>query len=79
MWKKKLFPYQELKVGDVLYWYESKSKSVAWRTRVVNIERFSYDNKDAVKRRLKKKFDEFDDEQSYYVNAPSQVLSRFQG
>lgn len=72
MWEYKLFPYEELKVGDVLYWYESKRKSVVWKTSVVNIDRFSYDNKDAAKRRLKKRFGEFDDEQSYYVDAPSQ-------
>lgn len=71
MWKYQLFPYKELKKGDLLYFYESQTKSIVWKTKVIDAYRFPYNKKDAVKNRLKKKFGEFDDKQSYFVTRPS--------
>ena len=34
LWQSRLWPYYELREGDELYWYESPSKAIVWRTRV---------------------------------------------
>jgi hypothetical protein len=34
LWIKKLWPYDELEPGDDLYWYESPSRTIVWKTRV---------------------------------------------
>jgi hypothetical protein len=41
LWTKKLWPYNELEPGDTLYWYESPSKCIVWKSRVVGVLRFS--------------------------------------
>jgi len=71
MWRLKLWPYQELVVGDILYWYESPDKCIVWKTRVSDVDRFQYGNKDAAGRRLKERFSDFDREQPYYLEAPT--------
>lgn len=70
MWERKLWPYEELVVSDILYWYESPSKSIVWKTRVVDIDRFRYDEKNFAGSRLKGRFGDFDRAQPYYVEAP---------
>lgn len=72
MWKKPHWPIDELNTGAVLYWYESQSKTIVWKTKVVEVDRFSYDNKDEAKRKLNMRFGEFDDKQTYFAKAPSQ-------
>lgn len=67
MWKKKQRPYEELTKGDVLYWYESPSKRILWKTRVTFVERFQYNAKDEVAQRL-----EIDESEPYFVDAPEQ-------
>lgn len=71
MWQLKLWPYQELVVGDILYWYESPNKCIVWKTRVSDVDRFQYNDKDAAGRRLKERFGDFDRKQPYYVEAPT--------
>lgn len=71
MWKKKLWPYEELNKGDTLYWYESGSKKIVWKTTVLDVDRFSFNGKEEARQILKKRFGEFDDTQPYYVSAPS--------
>ncbi|MBM4463312.1 MAG: hypothetical protein FJ012_08260 [Chloroflexi bacterium] len=71
MWQSKLWPFEELLVGDILYWYESPNKYVVWKTRVEDVDRFQYENKDAAGRQLKERFGDFDRDQPYYVGAPT--------
>ncbi|MCZ7384178.1 MAG: HNH endonuclease [Candidatus Methanoperedens sp.] len=72
LWSKQYWPLNELNVGAVLYWYESGTKSIVWKTIVEDVDRFSYGSKDEAKHKLKSRFGEFDDKQSYYIKAPSE-------
>jgi hypothetical protein len=71
MWRLKLWPYEELVVGDILYWYESPNKCIVWKTRISGVDRFQYENKEAAGHRLKEIFGDFDRDQPYYVEAPT--------
>jgi hypothetical protein len=42
LWRPRLWPYNELRPGDELWWYESPTKRLRWRTRVINVEAFPY-------------------------------------
>lgn len=70
LWSIKLWPYQEIVVGDVLYWYESPSKCIVWKSRVIDLDRFPYNNKQNVRDRLGSRFGNFDPNQSYLLEAP---------
>jgi hypothetical protein len=70
MWKSKLWPYEELIKGDLLYWYESPSKSLVWKTRVKDIERFKYEDKILAGKKMEKRFGVFNRQQAYFANAP---------
>lgn len=72
LWRVKLWPYRELVVGDLLYWYESPTKRIVWKSRVTDLDRFPYDGKDSVRNRLVSRFGDFDPAQPYFVNAPEQ-------
>ena len=72
MWQRRLWPYEELVASDQLYWYESPNKRIVWKTRVSNVDRFPYSNKDMAKRRLKERFGAFDESQPYFIEAPHQ-------
>jgi hypothetical protein len=54
LWKSRLWPYEQLMVGDVLYWYETKSQALVWKSTVVKIERFAYEKKSEVIEKLQK-------------------------
>jgi hypothetical protein len=45
MWERRNFPYNELVVGDILYWLETKTQKIVWKTKVVFIDRYRYTNK----------------------------------
>lgn len=72
MWKSRLWPFEALKVGDILYWYETPKKRIAWKTEVVEIDKFPYKNKKAASNHLNATLDSFDGGESYFVNAPEQ-------
>lgn len=48
MWSKQLFPYKELLIGDILYWYDSTQSAIIWKTKVTNIVRFPYSSKQEI-------------------------------
>ncbi len=56
LWRKQNWPYSELKEGDFLLWYDSKIKSVLWKTKVVDVDRFEYKNIGEVITRIKEHF-----------------------
>ncbi len=48
MWAKQLFPYKELLIGDILYWYDSTKNAIVWKTKVTEIVRFPYQSKQEI-------------------------------
>lgn len=48
MWTKQLFPYKELLIGDILYWYDSTKSAIVWKTKVTEIVRFPYNSKQEI-------------------------------
>jgi 5-methylcytosine-specific restriction protein A len=70
MWKWRLWPYQELVKGDVLYWYETQSTNIVWKTRIAELDRFSYQNKRQAEKRIRNMAD-FDMRQPYFQKAPA--------
>lgn len=70
LWRSKLVPYDELSIGDTLYWYETVNGEIVWKTRVVDVDRFPYETKEDAATRLEARFDNFSRDQAYYLNAP---------
>jgi len=68
LWMKKLWPYNELEVGDTLYWYEAPSKCIVWKSRVVDVLCFSYQGKKEVEQKLS--LTPVQVAQSYFVDGP---------
>lgn len=69
MWNRRFWPYRGLKVGDVLYWYETKSKRIVWKSCVTKIDKFPYASKEMVAFRLKNSFSLFDYKDEHFVSA----------
>jgi hypothetical protein len=71
LWQMRLWPFHEIRAGDELYWYETPSKAIVWRTRIHQVESFSYSS-------LQKALDVMDDRfgvdidrsQEYLVGKP---------
>lgn len=42
VWTKQFWPYRELQAGDDLYWYETPTTTIVWKTRVEKVEAFPY-------------------------------------
>lgn len=66
MWKVRLRAYKTLTVGDILYWYDSKTRALVWKTRVEDVDRFEYQNKTAAGDRMERRFGSFDRSESYF-------------
>jgi hypothetical protein len=67
LWGKRLWPYSELEAGDILYWYWSAAKTLVWRSRTVDVDRFPYEGKDSLRSKLEHRFGPFDPAQEYFV------------
>lgn len=52
LWARREWPYQELAVGDLLYWYDKPSKCIVWMSRVTDVRGFPYGSKRALRREL---------------------------
>lgn len=71
LWRYRLWPYEELREGDDLYWYETPSKRIVWRTRVAQVDAFPYESLDAVVDHIDDAFGiETDTEQPYLQGKP---------
>jgi len=68
MWAKKLWSYNELEPGHTLYWYESPSRCIVWRSKVMEVIRFPYKRKDEVEKKLQ--LTNVQAAQPYFVDAP---------
>jgi len=71
MWSRKLWPYDALKEGDLIYFFERPTRKIVLKSRVVGVERFYFDNKPSVLSRINEKFGETqeDEDATGYVNA----------
>src|SRR6266496_3789612 len=71
MWLKRLWPYKELDTGDELLWYETPTRRLVWRSRVVAVERFTYSSKLDARDKLVSCFGALDEHQPYFRDAPT--------
>lgn len=69
MWKPRLWPYNELQVGDTLFWYDSKLQEIVWRTTVTKVDRFDYENKEVARQRLIDEFEADPIDDPYFLKA----------
>jgi len=80
MWHNKNFPYYELLIGDILYWFDTRAQKLVWKTKVVSIDRFPYANKQEIFNRypnsLGSKYHESRPESGYFVGYKVKVLEK---
>ena len=67
LWGSRYWPYQLLEVGDILYWYHSKAKTIVWRTRTAEVDRLPYNDKERLAQALESRFGPFDHQQPYFA------------
>ncbi len=67
LWGKRFWPYKELEVGDLLYWYWSTTKTLVWSSRTIDVDRFPYQDKSSLRSKLEQRFGAFDPSQEYFV------------
>lgn len=72
MWQRRLWPYKELDEGDTLYWYDTKEQAIVWRSRVAQVERFEYANKNEVRKKFQVSFGLDDLNDPYFDKAKDQ-------
>lgn len=70
MWSTKRWPYGELLRGDLVYWYESSSGRILWKTYVERLERFRYQTKEGAAGRIEQKLGPVDRNERYYRGRP---------
>jgi hypothetical protein len=69
MWKPRRWPYNELEVGDTLFWYDSQLKKLVWKTRVTEVARFEYGNKGEARERLLQEYGDDPIDDPYFAQA----------
>jgi len=69
LWSKQFWPYKEIEVGDILYWYETPNKRIVWKTCIVKVEGFPYQSKEHLRELLMTKFGYYDEGTPYVMNA----------
>jgi hypothetical protein len=52
LWQRRLWPYLEVQEGDALFWYDATEKAIVWQSRVGQIERLKFANKNEVRKRF---------------------------
>jgi len=80
MWSNQQFPYKELLIGDILYWYDSTHKAIIWKTKVIHIARFPYNEK----KEIISKFKDFSNdnyfqtavEKGFFISYKVQVIEK---
>lgn len=73
LWSKKLWPYKELQLGETLWWYESPSARLRWKTNVTDVEAFPYARlEEAILRLEETSGGSIDREQAYLAGKPNQ-------
>ena len=69
LWGRRCWPYKALEIGDVLYWYYTPAKTIVWRSRTTDVDRFEYRDKESVAMTLMARFGSFDRQDPYFLDA----------
>jgi hypothetical protein len=69
LWQIRLWPCRELVAGDTLYFYESTSQRLVWKTKVADVLRFTYSDKTTAAQQLTAWSDDFNPAEDYFKNA----------
>jgi hypothetical protein len=69
MWRRRLWPFDEVAAGDLLYWYDATLRAIAWKTRISDVERFEYPDKSHVRQQLAERFGRDPANDSYFMDA----------
>ncbi len=82
LWKNKQFPYNELLPGDTLFWYDTSSKKLVWKTQVIKVDRFPYSNKQEIKDRhpitIGEKYFEEGPSKGHFIGYKVKVLEKIE-
>jgi hypothetical protein len=68
MWQKRMWPYNEVEAGHTLFWYDSKSQQIVWRSAVRELYKFEYETKQDLRDRLIERFGEDPATDPYYAD-----------
>jgi hypothetical protein len=72
MWQRRLWPYKELDEGATLYWYDTKEQAIVWKSKVIQVERLEYANKDEIAKRFDAAFGVQNLNEPYFDKAKDQ-------
>ncbi len=72
LWSRKYWPYHEIVAGDTVYWYETPSKRIVWKAKLIAADRIYYRSKDEVRDWLVTRLGPIDERQDYFIHAPEQ-------
>lgn len=45
VWGRKLPPYEKLKIGDVIYWYDRQSNKINYKCKIVKLKKFNFETR----------------------------------
>jgi hypothetical protein len=69
MWKRQHWPYIEPQAGSTLFWYDRAIGCIVWKCRIIQIERFEYENKEVAREYILQRFDRDVITDHYFINA----------
>lgn len=72
MWQHQLWPYNDLEEGVTLYWYDNAEQAIVWQSRVAQVMRSPYANKNEVRKSLEMFFGVPDLKDPYFDKANDQ-------
>jgi len=52
IWKNKLFPYKDLKIGDIIYWYDRQTNKINYKVKVIKLHKFEYKTRQELKNNI---------------------------
>jgi len=70
LWQNRQWPYKELLFSDTIYWFDTDSRRIVWKSNVSKIVKFTYPNKGFIGDRLAAEFGEADTKHPYFRQAP---------
>lgn len=80
MWERKNFPYNELLIGDTLYWFDTNAQRLIWKTKVVLVDRYPYNDKkqifDRYKNSLGRQYYDSRPDSGYFIGYNVKVVER---
>ncbi len=68
MWQKRMWAYNEVSEGDVLFWYDSPSQAIVWKSRITKLDKFEYSTKQQMRERIVQGFGEDPSTDPYFVD-----------